>query len=379
MRCARHSSLTLTLERPMCRILPSLCSLPSALTDSSSGTCAILRSCLERIPLILKRNTYPPVRKFLTFRRFSRHTRTHPRFRASKDEIAPGLPPIDNAKGVLLGTALIGPIAYRRRRRSTGSSSTRPRQMRDSANGGRLANGRHAQAEPQKTADGVDELGHRDRLRQISLATAFTDTLFVALHRKGGHRDYRNGLEFGIFLQPLGHFETGDFRQLNVHHDHIRTVFAGEIGPLEAVARADGTIAVSFQQVAEELHVELVILHDHYCLRHLSPRRAAGRLPGLRTAHASADPLRKRKQTTTFATNTRAREEQADHYFQEMIKIADEPLKDNVEAARARNRIDVRKFAVSRLAPKKYGDCVSHDVQGNTTFNVQPAVATEIL
>jgi hypothetical protein len=89
--------------------------------------------------------------------------------------------------------------------------------------------------------------------------------------------------------------------------------------------------------------------------------------------------LRKRKQTTTFATNTRAREEQADHYFQEMIKIADEPLKDNVEAARARNRIDVRKFAVSRLAPKKYGDCVSHDVQGNTTFNVQPAVATEIL
>src|SRR5262249_34585210 len=60
MRCARHSSLTLTLERPMCRILPSLCSLPSALTDSSSGTCAILRSCLERIPLILKRNTYPP-------------------------------------------------------------------------------------------------------------------------------------------------------------------------------------------------------------------------------------------------------------------------------------------------------------------------------
>ena len=39
MRCARRSSLTLTLERPMCRILPSLCSSASALTDSSSGTC----------------------------------------------------------------------------------------------------------------------------------------------------------------------------------------------------------------------------------------------------------------------------------------------------------------------------------------------------
>src|SRR6266511_480676 len=92
---------------------------------------------------------------------------------------------------------------------------------RGSANGGRLANGRYAQADPQKTADGLDELGHRDRLRQISLATAFTDTLLVALHRKGGHRDYRNGLEFGSFLQ-----------------------------------------------VVEELHVELVVLHDHYCLWH---------------------------------------------------------------------------------------------------------------
>jgi hypothetical protein len=34
-----------------------------------------------------------------------------------------------------------------------------------------------------------------------------------------------------------------------------------------------------------------------------------------------------------------------------MIEIADEPLKDNVEAAHARNRIDVRKFAVARFAP----------------------------
>src|SRR5262249_58716278 len=32
-------SLTLTLERPMCRILPLLCSSASAPTDSSSGTC----------------------------------------------------------------------------------------------------------------------------------------------------------------------------------------------------------------------------------------------------------------------------------------------------------------------------------------------------
>jgi hypothetical protein len=62
-----------------------------------------------------------------------------------------------------------------------------------------------------------------------------------------------------------------------------------------------------------------------------------------------------------------------------MIKIADEPLKDNVEAARARNRIDVRKFAVARLAPKKYGGQISHDVQGNTTLNFQPAVLVRVV
>jgi hypothetical protein len=62
-----------------------------------------------------------------------------------------------------------------------------------------------------------------------------------------------------------------------------------------------------------------------------------------------------------------------------MIKIADEPLKDNVEAARARNRIDVRKFAVARLAPKKYGGHISHDVHGNTTLNFQPAVLVRVV
>src|SRR6266540_2349903 len=133
------------------------------------------------------------------------------------------------------------------------------------------ANGRHTQAEAEKLADGLDELGHRDRLRQIGLATAFADALLVAPHRKSGHRDHRNGLELGIFLEPFGHFETGDFRQLNVHHDQIGTVLAREIERLHAVTCADGMVAVSFQQIVEELHVELIVLHDHHGLRHSDP------------------------------------------------------------------------------------------------------------
>jgi uncharacterized protein HemY len=45
---------------------------------------------------------------------------------------------------------------------------------------------------------------------------------------------------------------------------------------------------------------------------------------------------------TTFATNTRAREEQADKYFQEIVEIADAATPETVNVARL--RVDSRKF-----------------------------------
>src|SRR5262249_49983507 len=69
-------------------------------------------------------------------------------------------------------------------------------------------------------------------------------------------------------LSQIGYFETGDFRQLNVHQNQVGAVLAGEIERPNAVARADGMAAVSLQQVVEELHVELIVLHNHYGLRH---------------------------------------------------------------------------------------------------------------
>src|SRR6266436_3049006 len=50
----------------------------------------------------------------------------------------------------------------------------------------------------------------------------------------------------------------------------------------------------------------------------------------------------------------RAREAQADKYFQEIIEIADAATPETVNVARL--RVDSRKFTVARLAPKKYGD-----------------------
>ena len=68
----------------------------------------------------------------------------------------------------------------------------------------------------------------------------------------------------------------------------------------------------------------------------------------------------------------RAREAQADKYFQEIVEIADAATPRTVNVARL--RVDSRKFTVARLAPKKYGDHISHDVKGAGSSNFQPQI-----
>src|SRR5215831_5581176 len=72
-----------------------------------------------------------------------------------------------------------------------------------------------------------------------------------------------------------------------------------------------------------------------------------------------------------FVGKFRAREVQADKYFQEIIEIADAATPETVNVARL--RVDSRKFTVARLAPKKYGDHISHNVKG-AGINFQPQI-----
>lgn len=55
-----------------------------------------------------------------------------------------------------------------------------------------------------------------------------------------------------------------------------------------------------------------------------------------------------------------AREAQADFYAEDIVDISDEAVKDAVEIARNRLRVDARKWYASKLSPKKYGDKVAH-------------------
>lgn len=62
---------------------------------------------------------------------------------------------------------------------------------------------------------------------------------------------------------------------------------------------------------------------------------------------------------------TRARVEQADYFAEEIVEIADNAEADSAAVAKARLQVDARKWAASKLAPKKYGEKTELDVKSS--------------
>ena len=62
------------------------------------------------------------------------------------------------------------------------------------------------------------------------------------------------------------------------------------------------------------------------------------------------------------AQYAKARLLQADHFGDEILEIADEGSLEDTQ--RARLRVDARKWLMSKLAPKKYGDRVAQELSG---------------
>lgn len=56
---------------------------------------------------------------------------------------------------------------------------------------------------------------------------------------------------------------------------------------------------------------------------------------------------------------TRAQEDKADFLADDVLDVADDP---DIEPADKRIRVDARKWAASKLRPKKYGDKVQQDI-----------------
>lgn len=58
----------------------------------------------------------------------------------------------------------------------------------------------------------------------------------------------------------------------------------------------------------------------------------------------------------------KATETRADAIFEDMFDIADSVSEEAAAVAKARLRIDTRKWALARMNPKKYGDKVSQEI-----------------
>ena len=61
----------------------------------------------------------------------------------------------------------------------------------------------------------------------------------------------------------------------------------------------------------------------------------------------------------------RARTRQADYFFEEIVEIADSVEADSAAVMKARLQVDARKWAASKIAPKKYGDKTELDVKSS--------------
>ncbi|BET97653.1 terminase small subunit-like protein [Xenorhabdus taiwanensis] len=60
----------------------------------------------------------------------------------------------------------------------------------------------------------------------------------------------------------------------------------------------------------------------------------------------------------------KAAEQRADALFEEMLEIADDVMPDAAEVAKAKLRIDTRKWSLARMSPKKYGDKITQEITG---------------
>ena len=80
-----------------------------------------------------------------------------------------------------------------------------------------------------------------------------------------------------IILDPAGDIQAGDFRQLDVHDDQVRHFLACNLDRPRAIAALERAITEGIEQVAEQAHVQLVVLDNEHGFR-------------MRHGHLSAHP-----------------------------------------------------------------------------------------
>jgi len=78
----------------------------------------------------------------------------------------------------------------------------------------------------------------------------------------------------------------------------------------------------------------------------------------------------RREKPEFFAHYTKAQEDRADHYADEIVEIADTAE----DAAKARLQVDARKWVASKLKSKAYGEKVTQEHTGGVSIQVVTGV-----
>ncbi len=110
--------------------------------------------------------------------------------------------------------------------------------------------------------DGPDELADVHRLRDVPVEACRQEPLAVSVHGLGGHGEHRDPRRALVRPQPAEHVDAVEVRKLDVHEHEIGRMLRSQLDRLASRRRLERAVPRSDEDVADQLHVLLVVLHD---------------------------------------------------------------------------------------------------------------------
>src|SRR3989454_4212812 len=108
----------------------------------------------------------------------------------------------------------------------------------------------------------LDEFHDVHGLRDVGVEAGVEETFTIPVHGLRSQRHDRNRRRARVCAQAAERVDTVEVRQLDVHQHLIRLLFGRQLHRLLAGRRLEQAVAGCLEDIAEELHVLLVVLDD---------------------------------------------------------------------------------------------------------------------
>ena len=126
----------------------------------------------------------------------------------------------------------------------------------------RVALGTRARAALTVTLDGAEQRGDVDGLRYVPVEARRQEPLVVSVHGLCGDGEHGYRGRAGVGPQPAEGLDAVRVGQADVHQDETGTVLDGQLDRFGGGGRLERAVPLRPEEVAEELHVLLVVLDD---------------------------------------------------------------------------------------------------------------------